>query len=49
MTLAFKDPLINPGGTRYSFVSRSLLCSLIGMMEMAYGSTFTFSPACVAM
>ena len=37
--------LINPGGTRYSFVIRSLLCSLIGMMETAYGSTFTFNPA----
>ena len=40
--------LMNPGGTRYSFVKRSLLCSLIGMIETAYGSTFTFNPAWLA-
>ena len=27
--------LMKPGGTRYSFVKRSLLCSLIGMIETA--------------
>ena len=41
--------LMKPGGTRYSFVSRSLLCSLIGIIETAYGSTFTFKPAWLAM
>src|SRR4051812_15787299 len=29
------DVLINPGGTRYSLVNKSLLCSLIGMIETA--------------
>ena len=41
--------LMKSGGTRYSFVIKSLLCSLIGMIDTAYGSTFTFSPAWFAM
>src|SRR4051794_6204167 len=47
--LALREPLINPGGTRYCFVSKSLLISLIGMIGTAYGSILTFNPAWLAM
>ena len=36
---------MNPGGTRYSFVINSWLCSLSGIIETAYGSALTFRPA----
>ena len=45
---AFKDAVRNPGGTLYSLVSRSWVCSLIGIIATAYGSTFTFRPAWLA-